>query len=113
MKYLFIAFTTVALLISCTPKVAEIIEETETTEEVVTSTDGDMPNADIGAGKVIFLNDCVTCHSYTSGPLGIAGLGNFTKTQVDAVLPKMIENAKLNETQSRQVTSYLYWELEK
>jgi len=113
MKYFFIAFTAVSLLIACTPKVAEIIEETETAEEVVTSTDGDMPNTDIGAGKIIFLKDCVTCHGYTSGPLSIAGLGHFTKAQVDDVLPKMIENAKLDEKQSRQVTSYLYWELEK
>lgn len=110
MKYLVFVLVAAGFLVACTPKTSEVVEVAETSEE--TTTDGDMPKADIGEGKVIYLRDCITCHGYTSGPKSVEGLDNFSKAQIDAVLPKMIENAHLDKTQARQVTAYLYWELE-
>ena len=73
MKYLFLAFTAAALLVACNPKTAEIIEVTETTEETATSTEGDMPKADIGEGKVVFLTKCTRCHQSAYVKKGVLG----------------------------------------
>ena len=114
MKYLFLAFTAAALLVACNPKTAEIIEVTETTEETATSTEGDMPKADIGEGKVVFLTKCTGCHKsdYINGPVNALGLDDYSKERIEAILPKMLNNAELNEEQSRQVSAYLFWEIE-
>lgn len=107
MKYLFIALTAAGFLVACNPKTAEIVEVTET------ATDGDMPKADIGEGKVVFLTKCIGCHSsYAPGPTSALAVDNFSKEQYDAILPKMIINAELNEEQARQVSAYIYWEIE-
>ncbi|MDG1330692.1 MAG: cytochrome c [Crocinitomicaceae bacterium] len=110
MKNLVFVLAAAGFLIACTPKTSEIVEVAETSEE--TATDGDMPKADIGEGKVIFLKDCIPCHTDYTGPTSVERLKNYSKERVDAVLPKMINNAELNETQSRQITAYLHWELE-
>lgn len=104
MKYLFIAFTSAAFLVACSPKTSEIIEVTETSE-------GDMPKADIGEGKVVFLKKCLTCH-YGNGPTSAETIDNYSKERIEAILPKMIKNAELNEEESRQVSAYLFWEIE-
>jgi hypothetical protein len=57
MKYLLIAFSAAVFLIACTPKTTEIITVEETNSETTTS-DSDMPKADIGEGKVVFLEKC-------------------------------------------------------
>lgn len=111
MKFLFIVLISVGTLVACSEKTAPS-NASEAFEETSSSTDGDMPKADIGEGKVLFIKDCITCHDYASGPHSVAELDNFTKAQVDAVLPKMIQNAKYNKVQARQVTAYIYWELE-
>ena len=111
MKYLVIVFAALGFLVSCTPKTSEVVEVVETTEEEVTLTDGDMPKADIGEGKVVFLKNCTGCH-YGNGPSSPESIHNYTKEQYDAILPKMFENAELNADQSRQVAAYIYWELE-
>lgn len=111
MKYLFIAFTAAGFLIGCSPKTTEVIEVVEEESEVESVIDGDMPKADIGEGKVVFLKNCIGCH-YGNGPSSVESIHNYSKAQYDAVLPKMIENAELDLEKSRQVTAYLYWELE-
>lgn len=112
MKYLLIPFFAAGILVACSPKTTEIVEVEQATEETASSSEGDMPKADIGEGKVIFLEDCITCHSYTSGPHSVEDLDNFSKEQISAVLPKMIENAELTDEQARQIRAYIFWELE-
>ena len=111
MKYLFIAFIVAAFLVACSPKTTEIVEVTETTEETTNSVEGDMPKADIGEGKVVFLENCIGCH-YGNGPSSAEALNSYSQAQIDAILPKMLKNADLNEEQSRQVAAYIAWELE-
>lgn len=110
MKYLFLTFVAVGLLVACTPKTTEIIEVVEVTTET-TETGGDMPKADIAEGKVVFLENCIGCHSY-GGPTSAESIDKYSKERMDEVLPAMIENAELNEEKSRQVRAYIAWELE-
>ena len=113
MKYLFIAFTAAAFLVACSPKTVEIIEVTETSEETATSNDGDMPKADIGEGKVVFMTKCMGCHGgYAPGPTTVAAIDDFSKERYEAALPRMIKNAELNKEEARQVSAYLFWEIE-
>lgn len=112
MKYLFIAFTAVAFLVACSPKTAEIIEVTETAEETTTSTEGDMPKADIGEGKVVFMKNCIDCHYGRSIDNVQETVDRFTKEQWANILPKMLIEAKLDEEKSRQVAAYIAWEIE-
>lgn len=113
MKHLLIAFAAAGFLIACSPQTTEVIEVVEVEEEVTTTENGDMPKADIGEGKVLFLKDCIGCHGdYAPGPRSAEEVNKFTKAQYEAALPRMIENAEYNQTQARQVTAYIYWELE-
>lgn len=110
MKYLLIAFTAAGFLIACSPKTTEIITVEESVEETTTTTDGDMPKADIGEGKVVFLENCIGCH-YGKGPNSAEDLDKYSPTKIASILPKMIKNAELNDEQSRQVTAYIEWEI--
>lgn len=107
MKYLLIPLLAAGFLIACSPKTTEVVA----VEEGTTSTNDDMPKADIGEGKVVFLKSCTGCH-YGNGPSSPETIQNYTKEQYEAILPKMFENAELNEDQSRQVSAYIYWKLE-
>lgn len=61
-------------------------------------------SADIGEGKVIYMRDCTRCHEQKK-------VEAFTTDQWSNILPRMIKQAKLGETESRQVTAYVEWEL--
>ncbi|MFK7783716.1 MAG: hypothetical protein AB8B56_01300 [Crocinitomicaceae bacterium] len=111
MKYLLFTLIVAGTIVACSPKTTEVVTTVETTEEVVTSNDGDMPTADIGEGKVVFLKNCTGCH-YGNGPSDVKTIHNYSKSQFEAILPKMFKNAELNKDQSRQVSAYIYWELE-
>ena len=71
----------------------------------ISDSDGGMIKADIGEGKVIFMRDCTKCHAQKT-------VENFTSAQWSNILPRMIVKAQLNDTESRQVTAYIEWELE-
>jgi mono/diheme cytochrome c family protein len=64
-----------------------------------------MPKADIGEGKVIFLRDCGKCHYGKN-------IESYTKEQWANILPRMTKKAELDETETRQITAYIAWELE-
>ena len=74
------------------------------TPHVITDENG-MIKADIGEGKVIYMRDCTRCHEQKK-------VENFTSAQWANILPRMIIQAQLDETASRQVTAYVEWELE-
>ena len=100
MKKLLLVFTAGAFLLSCSPKTAEIVETT--TDE--TSSEGDMPKADIGEGKVVFLKNCTSCH-YAKD------IKSYTNDQWANILPRMVKKAELDDVQERQVTAYINWEI--
>ena len=76
------------------------------TAEISTPTDEDgLLKADVGEGKVIYMRDCTRCHEQKK-------IENFTSAQWANILPRMIIQASLNDTESRQVTAYVEWKLE-
>lgn len=96
MKFVFLFFIAALITISS--------QSCKSTAEIVTTESGIM-KADVGEGKVIFMRDCTRCHE-------LKKVENFTSAQWSNILPRMIIQAQLNDTQSRQVTAYVEWELE-
>ncbi|MFK7783717.1 MAG: hypothetical protein AB8B56_01305 [Crocinitomicaceae bacterium] len=76
-----------------------------TTSEVTQVDETDMIKADIGEGKVIYMRDCTRCHEQKK-------VEDFTPAQWKNILPRMVIQAQLNDTESRQVRAYVDWELE-
>ena len=74
------------------------------TAEIATDENG-MIKADIGEGKVIFMRDCTRCHELKT-------VESYTTAQWSNILPRMIIQAQLGDTESRQVTAYIEWEIE-
>lgn len=96
MKFVFLLFTTTLIAISS--------QSCKNTAEIATDESG-MIKTDIGEGKVIFMRDCTRCHEQKN-------IESFTTTQWSNILPRMIIQAQLNDTESRQVTAYIEWKLE-
>lgn len=97
MRRIFQLFVAAALAIGA--------QSCRTTSEVTPIDEGDMIKADIGEGKVIYMRDCTRCHEQKK-------VENFTPVQWKNILPRMIVQAQLNDTESRQVRAYVDWELE-
>lgn len=77
-----------------------------TAEISATPTDENgMIKADVGEGKVIYMRDCTRCHEQKK-------VEDFTSAQWANILPRMIVQAQLNDTESRQVKAYVEWEIE-
>lgn len=96
MKYFFlfaIVSVTVVGMYSC-----------KNTPPVITDENG-VIQPDVGEGKVIYMRDCARCHEEKK-------VENFTSAQWANILPRMIIQAQLNDTESRQVKAYVEWELE-
>lgn len=108
MKYLLFSFATIALLIACSPKTTEIVaveENSSTTEET-------MPKSDIAEGKVVFLENCIDCH-YGRSRDNVSGLvDSYSEAEWNEILPRMIKQAELDAEKTRQVSAYIYWEIE-
>lgn len=75
------------------------------TSEITPTDENGMIKADIGEGKVIYMRDCTRCHEQKK-------VEDFTAAQWSNILPRMIVQAQLNDTESRQVKAYVDWELE-
>lgn len=97
MKYLLLTLFVGAIATFQSCKTAPPPEITAVDEEGLLA-------ADIGEGKVIYSRDCKRCHEYKK-------VEDFTAEQWFNILPRMIKLANLNETESRQVTAYVDWEL--
>ena len=96
MKYLlFLLFGSILVFESC---------KTTPPPEVTSVDEEGLLAADIGEGKVIYARDCKRCHEHKK-------VEDFTAEQWYNILPRMIKQANLNETESRQVTAYVDWEL--
>lgn len=97
MRIIFHLFTATALIVG--------IQSCRNTPEVAPISESDMIKADIGEGKVIYIRDCTRCHEEKK-------VEDFTSAQWKNILPRMIIQAQLNDTEKRQVTAYVEWELE-
>ena len=97
MKHLLFLFATTALVVAS--------QSCRNTSEINPTDENGMIKADIGKGKVIYLRNCTECHEQKK-------VEDFTSAQWANILPRMIVQAQLNETESRQVKAYVEWELE-
>lgn len=79
------------------------IQSCKTGREV--SKDAGLMSKDVGEGKVIYMRDCTRCHEQKK-------VEEYTSAQWSNILPRMVIKAQLNETESRQVTAYVEWEME-
>ncbi len=96
MKFVLLLLTTTLIVIAS--------QACKSTAEIAADENG-MIKTDIGEGKVIFMRDCTRCHE-------LKVVKSFTTTQWSNILPRMIIQARLNDTESRQVTAYIEWELD-
>ncbi|MDB2656933.1 cytochrome c [Crocinitomicaceae bacterium] len=114
MKYLFIITIGIGSLIACAPKTTEIMTSdsnenggsTEASNEMVTLSD-----AAIDTGIKIFQDNCISCHYGRSADNIPKLVDGYSKERWDRVLPEMIENAKLDATQAKDLKQYIYWEI--
>lgn len=103
MKKILFAFVVLGSIIACAPK---LITPVPIPEEMTENPDpAPAMNEIASAGQLIFNSDCTKCHS-------LKVIGNHTKQQWTGILTKMAKMAKLDETQTNQVTQYVYWEIE-
>lgn len=97
---------TIGVFIACSPKTTEIIEETEEVTEINENNNGDeMPKADIGEGKLIFLKKCGKCHD-------IPVVENYSLERWQKIIPPMAKKANLTEIETVQLEKYIRWELD-
>ncbi|MFT6984173.1 MAG: cytochrome c5 [Crocinitomicaceae bacterium] len=103
MKKIVFAFVVVGSIVACAPK---LVTPVPMPEEITEAPEPEPAINDIAsAGKLIFNSDCTKCHS-------LKVIDNHTKQQWTGILTKMTKMAKLDETQTNQVTQYVFWELE-
>ena len=103
MKKILFAFVVVASIVACAPKLVT----PEPVSEEITETSESAPamNELVAAGKLIYSDDCTKCHETKI-------IDNYSKQQWTGILNKMTTMAKLDETQTNQVTQYVLWEIE-
>lgn len=100
-NYLIGLFALSVVLVACAPKVVETVTPSaEATNEM-----GAMPSEAI-SGKQIFGNKCTGCHEAKT-------IKSYSQLKWASILPDMIERAELNESEGRQVTAYVNWELKR
>ena len=85
----------VAILASCTPKTAEVVE-TETTVSY--------PTTEIAEGKGLYDGKCGRCHKLKT-------VDNYTSEQWAKILPDMAQKAKLPENETALIQEFITWEL--
>ena len=114
MKYLLIAAIGFGTLIACAPQTTEAITTDVDTDEQTNETNAtpaSLNDADIADATELFTNNCISCH-YGRSSDDIPGLiDRYSKDRWDVILPKMIDKAELNESDSEKITKYVYWEI--
>jgi hypothetical protein len=99
-KYLIgILFLFGVTFFACSPKVVPT-----TNEPIPPTTDVSSMSPDALTGKKIYGNQCIGCHEAKN-------IKSYSSIQWATILPEMIEAAKLNMEEGRQVALYIDWEL--
>lgn len=101
MKKLVYIFGVSTLIIACSPKTSEVINEDLSEIEE----NNEMPKAAIGEGKVVYLRDCTKCHTAKK-------VEDYTPEQWATILPEMIKKAQLNKEDASNLRAYITWEID-
>lgn len=86
----------VAILASCTPKTAEVVESSTPTVTY--------PTAEIAQGKDLYDSKCASCHKLKT-------VDNYTTEQWAKILPNMAAKAKLPDSETAMIQEFITWEL--
>lgn len=85
----------VAILASCTPKTAEVVE---------TETPIVYPTSEIAQGKGLYDSKCSTCHKLKT-------VDKYSTEEWSTILPRMAEKAKLPDNETALIQEFITWEL--
>lgn len=84
-----------AILASCTPKTAEIVETVEPVS---------YPTTEIAQGKGLYDTKCTTCHKMKT-------VDKYTTEEWAKILPNMAKKAKLPDNETALIQEFVTWEL--
>ena len=85
----------VAILASCTPKTAEVVEA---------ATPVTNPNAEVAQGKGLYDSKCSACHKLKT-------VDKYSTEQWAKILPDMAGKAKLPDNETALIQEFITWEL--
>lgn len=107
MKKVIFTLSSLALLVACTPKTAEVVEvitetTTETTEEVVMR----KPSVEEYEGMTLYNAHCGKCHDFKT-------ISDYSMESWTKIVPNMSAKAKLDATQESKIMAYVKWQLGK
>lgn len=107
MKKVFFALTTLALIVACTPKTAEVVEVvTVTTEETTEAAVMRKPSVEESEGMTLYNTNCNKCHELKT-------ISDFSAESWQKIIPNMAKQAKLDATQESRIMAYVNWQLGK
>ncbi len=107
MKKVFFALTTLALIVACTPKTAEVVEVvTVTTEETTEALVMRKPSVEESEGMTLYNAHCGKCHELKT-------ISDYSAESWQKIIPNMAKQAKLDATQESKIMAYVKWQLGK
>jgi nitrate/TMAO reductase-like tetraheme cytochrome c subunit len=96
MKKTLILITIGATVLACSPKTGEITK-TENAPIV-------FPSTELANGFEMYKANCGNCHKLKNEM-------NYSKEKWAKILPRMAKKAKLNATQEKSISDYVYWRI--
>ncbi|MBP6091754.1 MAG: cytochrome c [Crocinitomicaceae bacterium] len=96
MKKLVLLLSIGSTLLACSPKTGEIVKLERTT--IMT------PSADLANGFELYQSNCGGCHELKNELA-------YSKEQWQVILPKMAKEARLDASQEKSISNYVYWRI--
>ena len=96
MKKITLTFFAAALMVACTPRTAELVEENRADE---------FPSTEIAEGSTLFADNCGKCHA-------LPEINKYSQEQWKGIIPPMAKKAKLDATAENKIMNFVFWKLE-
>jgi cytochrome c peroxidase len=107
MKKVFFALSTLAIIVACTPKTAEVVEVVKgTTEETTEAVVMRKPSVEESEGMTLYNAHCGKCHEHKT-------ISDYSFERWTKIVPNMASQAKLDATQESKIMAYVKWQLGK
>jgi len=97
MKNVIKLFFAGILIISCSPKTAEVAE----VKKVETA----IPTGDVADGNALYQAHCGKCHE-------LPVVSRYSKEKWQKIVPSMCKEAHLDATQESKISAYVNWKLQ-
>ena len=99
MKKQFSLLALLTIIVSCSPKTAEVITIPLTVEHAASMT------AEVNSGKILFDSKCHKCHKLKT-------IDDYSTEEWNVILPKMAKKANLDSADESLIHQYVTWELQ-